>query len=123
MRALLLLAVLVEVAFSLGAGIYALLTGNTVAVPGAFVRLIAMAALGYFALRGHSRWPLWTFVTLEFMTAVGALALGIVWARKHGTTFEPTSLVIFAVFSALGLAAAIGGRNLRPEVAYDAVAP
>ena len=110
MRRLLLMAVLVEVAFSLGAGIHALLIRSWVAVPGAFLRAALMGTLGYFALRGHPRWCLWTFVTFEYMTALGALALGCVWARKHDVLYEPVSLTIFAVFSVLGLAATLGGR-------------
>ena len=83
MRRLLLIAVLAEVAFSLGAGIHALAIRNWVALPGAFLRAVIMGTLGYCALRGQPRWCLWTFVTFEYMTGLGALALGFVWARKH----------------------------------------
>ena len=110
MRRLLLIAVLAKVAFSLGAGIHALAIRNWVALPGAFLRAVIMGTLGYCALRGQPRWCLWTFVTFEYMTGLGALALGFVWARKHDVLYEPVSLTIFAVFSVLGLAATLGGR-------------
>ena len=81
MRTLFALAVIAEVVLGLGGVLYAGLTGNAVALPGGIVRLAAMAFFGFRAARRHSRWALWAFVTLEYLTAFTALALGLVGAR------------------------------------------
>ena len=112
MRSLLLLAVIGEVVLSLGGIVYAGLTGNNIAVPGGVVRLVAMATLGFLAARKQTRWAVWTFVTLEYLTAFVALGLGL-RAGEVGSIV----LVIFAVFFSLGTAAWVGGRELRPQLA------
>ena len=110
-RSLLLLAVIGEAVLSLGGLLYAGLTGNYRAVPGGLVRLAAMIALGFLAARRQSRWALWTFVTLEYLTAFTALGLGF-----RAGEVEPNVLVIFAVFFSLGTAAWLGRRELKVQL-------
>ena len=112
MRTLLLLAVIGEAVLSLGGVLYAGLTGNNIALPGGLVRLAAMGTLGFLAARRHSRWALWTFVSLEYLTAFAALGLGL-----RAGKVDPVVLVIFAVFFSLGTAALLGGRELKPQLA------
>jgi hypothetical protein len=112
MRSLLFLAVIGEVVLSLAGVLYAGLTGNNVALPGGLVRLAGMSTLGFLAARRQSRWALWTFVTLEYLTAFTAVGLALRAGRV-----EPVVLVIFAVFFSLGTAAWLGGRELKPQLA------
>ena len=117
MRSLLLLAVIAEAVLSLGGVVYAGFTGNSVALPGGLVRLVAMATLGFLAARRQSRWALWAFVTLEYLTAFAALGLALLRAGEVAFHFEPVALVIFVVFFSLGTAAWLGGRELKPQLA------
>ena len=117
MRLLLPFAIGVDAAIDLGGGIYALSVGNIAAVPGAFLRCALMAALFHYAARKRRTWAIWTFVTVEFVTAVGALILGALWAQKHATAIPPEALAIFGVYSTLGVAGIIGRRHQRLAVA------
>jgi hypothetical protein len=115
MNSLLLTAVGVELVLDVLGIVYALGTGNRVAVPGGVVRALLMGTFGWLAVRRSSRWARLSFCGVEYATAGCGLLLAFFTVPGGQLRFEPVALAIFVVYGLLGAMATAGrgGGEMR----------
>ena len=113
----LVLGVVAAVAFS-GCGlIYAAMTGNRMAVPGAAIATSVYAILGYFAIRGVE-WTRWILFCLILMTTLTCLLFTFVnlGDTKPGLSFVPELAAVTLFYTLIAIAVALPRPELENEL-------
>lgn len=101
-------AVLIEIAHDLLAITHAVMTADSVLLPGAISRTLLMGSLGMVAILRKSRWARWVFAGFQYATAAVTTLFTFVTVPGGQLTFEPVMFALSVGYLLLGLAATFG---------------